>query len=414
MTETSACKRNLEVEIPAGEVEREYTRIAQGFQKKAKIPGFRPGKAPLSLVRQHFGTKIKEETIETLVPAHLRAAFERASLDPVSTPVLDKLNYVPGEPIKFSASFEVIPSFELGDYRAIRAELPPASVAAHEVEDAIDALRQRKSTHEPSQATVAADGLIADVSATGEGSEAHSLAIEVAGKETMPEFTAALRGMTIGEERDLEVTYPADYPNSRMAGTTQKYHLRLNGIQQKVVPEITDAFVKEATGAETVADLRARIGDNIRNEREHEARHKAEESIIDQLLGQSDFPVPDSLVEKQVDAKLERNIRELADQGIDPSKLKVDWSKLRAKHEESARREVRASLLLEKIAAAENIDATPEAVDAEVERAAIELKQPVDALRARLVENGVLDRIKNKIRQEKVLDFLIKNATAGA
>ena len=149
------------------------------------------------------------------------------------------------------------------------------------------------------------------------------------------------------------------------------------------MPELTDAFVKEATGAETVADLRARIGDNIRNEREHEARHKAEESIIDQLLGQSDFPVPDSLVEKQVDAKLERNIRELADQGIDPSKLKVDWSKLRSKHEESARREVRASLLLEKIAAAENIDATPEAVDAEVERAAIELKQPVEALRAR-------------------------------
>src|SRR6185312_11552609 len=110
------CTRNLEIEIPAGEVEREFIRIAQGFQKKARIPGFRPGKAPLSLVRQHFASKIREEAIEALVPAHLRAAFERESLEPVSTPTLDNLAFEPGSPLKFKASFEIMLPIELGDY----------------------------------------------------------------------------------------------------------------------------------------------------------------------------------------------------------------------------------------------------------------------------------------------------------
>lgn len=415
------CTRNLEIEIPAGEVEREYTRIAQGFQKKARIPGFRPGKAPLSLVRQHFSAKIREETIETLIPAHLRAAFERESLDPVSTPTLEHLDYEPGAPIKFKASFEVLPSFELGDYRAIRAEMPAVEVADSEVEAALETLRERHSKREDSDAAEAGDGMYALVEATRIQPEEdaappetpHELPIEVAGSETLPEFTAALRGMKVGEERDLEVTYPAEYPNAAFAGKTQKYHLKLNRIQRKIVPELDDAFVKESTGAETVSELRQRIADNLRAEREHDARHKAEEAVVDQLLAQSEFAVPDSLVEKQVEAKLERNIRGLADQGIDPRKLQLDWSKLRAKHQDAARREVRTALVLEKIAQSEAIEAPAEAVEEEIQRAAVELKQSPDALRARLTDNGAMERIKNRIRQEKTLEFLLQNATGA-
>lgn len=419
LTDSSECTRNLDIEIPAGEVEREFARIAQGFQKKARIPGFRPGKAPLSLVRQHFSAKIREEMLEALVPAHLRSACERESLDPVSPPTLDQLDYTPGAPLKFKATFEVVPEFQLGDYRAIRTAMPPVEVAPTEVDAALESLRERHSRREDSDATTVADGQVAVVEATRLDEPAaeappetpQELPIEVGGAETLPEFSAALRGMAPGEERDLEVTYPADYPNQAFAGKTQRYHLKLNRIQAKVVPELTDAFVKEATGAETVEELRERIGANLRAEREHDARHHAEEAVVDQLLQQSEFPVPAALVDKQVDAKLERNIRGLADQGIDPRKLSVDWSKLRAKHEEAARREVRAALVLEKIAARENIEAPPEAVEAEIQRAAVELKQSPEALRARLADNGVLDRIKNRIRQERVLQFLLDQAT---
>ena len=419
MTQTSECTRNLDIEIPAGEVEREYTRVAQGIQKRARIPGFRPGKAPLILVRQHFGSKIREEVLETLVPAHLRAAFERESLEPVSTPTVNELQYEPGAPVKFKATFEVMPEFELGDYKSIRIETTPVELKPEEVEQALKGLREQHRKLEESDATAAADGLVAVVEATQlpaepESEKAQELPIEVGGEETLPEFSAALQGMTVGEERELEVSYPAEYPNPGFAGKTQKYHLKLNRIQKKTVPELTDAFAKETTGAETVAELRQRIEENIRAEREHEARHKAEDAVVEQLLQQNAFPVPQALVDKQVDAKLERNLRNLAEQGVDPRKLNVDWTKLREKHAEAAQREVRVALLLEKIGEREHLEAPAEAVEAEIQRAAAELKQTPEALRARLTENGALDRIKSRLRQEHVLEFLITNASAGS
>ncbi|HXE30466.1 MAG TPA: trigger factor, partial [Terriglobales bacterium] len=318
---------------------------------------------------------------------------------------------------------------ELGDYRSIRTEMNVPPTGPADVEAALEALRQRHSSTEPSDAAQAEDGAIAVVEATPlpanesdvapEAAPAsvpppalpQELSIEVGGADTLPQFSEALRGMRPDEERDLEVAYPADYPNAGLAGQTRKYHLKLKGIQKKTVPDLTDDFVKHATGADTVEELRRRIGENLTAERQHQARHQAEEAIVDQLLRQSPFPVPESLVDKQVEAKIERNLRGLADQGLDPRKLKLDWAKLRKRHEDSARREVRAALLLEKIADKENIAATPEAVEAEVQRAAEELQQPVDALRARLRDNGVLDRIENRIRQESVLEFLVRNAT---
>lgn len=434
--------RNLDVEIPAGEVEREFNRIAQSFQRRARIAGFRPGKAPLGLVRQQFNGKIREEMIETLVPAHLRAAFERENLEPVSTPTLDNLDYTPGAAIKFKASFEVMPEIRLGDYRSIRVQPDAVTVTDQEVDDQIAALRERHARREPSSAAEVGDGAVAVVeaqrldhtaesgaapagglggphagastsgtrgpAAQGPAPNGEELGIEVGAPDTLPEFSATLRGMKPAEERELEVSYPAEYPNPAFAGKTQRYHLKLLRIETKILPELSDEFVRQASGAENLADLRVRISANLRRQRELDARHQAEDKVVDELLRQSPFPVPESLVDKQVETKLERRLHSLAEQGIDPRKLKLDWAKLRAGQEESARREVQAALLLEKIAAQENIEAPPEAVEDEVKRAAEELKQPEAALRARLESNGVLARIKTRIRQERTMDFLLR------
>src|SRR6185312_1939081 len=207
--------RNLEIEVPAGEVERESTRIAQGFQKRARIPGFRPGKAPLGLVRQHFQTKIREEVLETLVPAHLRAACERENLDPVSTPTLDHLDFEPGNALKFKASFEVRPEFELGDYRALRIPAPAvAEASAAEVEDTIERLRHQHASYSPSASETEGANEVAVVEAEGDQAEKQEIKIEMSNPETLPEFRDAVRGMGVGQERELEVAYPAEHPNS--------------------------------------------------------------------------------------------------------------------------------------------------------------------------------------------------------
>src|SRR6185437_891485 len=336
--------RNLEIEVPAGEVERESTRIAQGFQKRARIPGFRPGKAPLGLVRQHFQTKIREEVLETLVPAHLRAACERENLDPVSTPTLDHLDFEPGNALKFKASFEVRPEFELGDYRALRIPAPAvAEASAAEVEDTIERLRHQHASYSPSASETVGANEVAVVEAEGDQAEKQEIKIEMSNPETLPEFT--------------------------------------------------DAWVKERAGGETVAELRSRIAATIRREREHTARHQAEEALIAELLKQNPFEVPEGMVDQQVEARVERRLMGLAEQGIDPRKLKLDWGKVRASQEEAAREQVRTSLLLEKIAEREQIEATPEAVEAEIAAMARGRQEAIEQVRARLTESGGVDRI---------------------
>lgn len=179
------------------------------------------------------------------------------------------------------------------------------------------------------------------------------------------------------------------------------------------MPELNDTWAQETTKAETVVALRERIAANLRAEREHAARHEVEEKVINELLEQSPFPVPQALIDRHVQTRLERNLRNLADQGVDPRRVRVDWPKLRARHEASAPREVRAALILEKIAEREHIETSAEAVETEVQRAAREMGRKPETVRARLTEEGVLDRIKNRIRQEQVLEFLVAHATGS-
>lgn len=421
------CKRTVEVEIPAGEVDREYGRIARDFQKQARIPGFRPGRAPLSLVRKRFDDKIREEVLSALLPAHLRSTFEKESLEPVSRPTVEDLHFEVGEPIRFKATFEVLPSIELGDYKSIKVEPAEVTVTDEDVEKSLEQIRDQRATtdeitaEEGQPAPVAEDGMIAVASSERlmdgdqEPARTDSIEVEVGNAETLPEFTAALRGAAVGDERDLDVTYPADFPSEFFAGKTAHYKLKVTGLKRRILPELNDEFAREVGGGdapvETLDALRQRLRENIEAERRHQAQHETEEKLLDQLLALHTFPVPNALVDQQIDSRLERSLRSLAMQGIDPRKLNLDWSGLRERQRESATRDVRLHLLISRIAEAEGVQAPEEEVDAEIHRIANQMHQTPEVVRQRLTEDGVLDSIKSRIRSQKVMDLLFESAT---
>lgn len=421
------CKRTVEVEIPAGEVDREYGRIARDFQKQARIPGFRPGRAPLSLVRKRFDDKIREEVLNALLPAHLRSTFEKENLEPVSRPTVEDLHFEVGEPIRFKASFEILPTITLNDYKSIKVEPAEVSVTDEDVAKALEQLREQGATteevkaEEGQPAPVAEDGMIVVASSERlmDGDEepvrTDSIEVEVGNEETLPEFTAALRGAAVGDERDLDVTYPADFPSEFFAGKTAHYKLKITGLKRRILPELNDEFAREVSGSEapveTLDALRQRLRENIEAERRHQAQHQTEEKLLDQLLEMHPFPVPNALVEQQIDSRLERSLRSLAMQGIDPRKLNLDWSGLRERQRESATRDVRLHLLISKIADAENVQAPEEEVDAEINRIAGQMHQTSEVVRQRLTDDGVLDSIKSRIRNQKVMDLLFESAT---
>ncbi|HYM07457.1 MAG TPA: trigger factor [Terriglobales bacterium] len=418
-TETSSStRREIAVEIPVEEVTRETASLIQKYQKLARIPGFRRGHVPASVIRQRFAEDLKSDVVEALVPRYFRKEADRQGLIPVSQPQVTDLHLKDNEPLRFKASFEVMPEIKVEGYKELRAERPDVAVTDEEVEQSLNGAREQHATFTSVEGRALADGDYAQVSLDGEpkdgdGKPVHmdEVLVEIAGKNTMPEFTENLRGASPGDERVFEVTYAQDAQEQRLAGKTFTYTVKVQSIKQKSLPELDDQFATQLGEFKTLDEVRQRIREGMESERKHAAEHEAKDKLVAELVKRSDFEVPEALVDRQVDVRLERGLRALAAQGMKTEDIKkMDLNRLRVGQREQALQEVKASLLLDKIAEEEKIEVSDEEIDREIEALATQSKQTPEAIRARLTRDGALDRIRNRIRSEKTLDFLYRQS----
>ena len=430
-TKESTTKREIAVEIPVEEVNRETESLIQKYQKVARIPGFRRGHVPASIIRQRFSEEIKTDMVEALIPRFFRQEAERLSLHPVSQPRVTDLHLHDGEPLRFKAAFEVLPEIKLEGYKDLRADKPEIAVSEADVEQAVADVRERHASFNPVEGRALADGDFAQVSLDGvpkivdaegkpdEGNKKEDsqpvhmdeVLVEIAGKNTMPEFTEHLRGTATGDARTFDVNYPEDTQDKRLAGKTFTYTVKVQAIKQKSLPELNDEFAKTLGPFQTMDDVRKTIREQMESERKHEAEHAAKDKLVGQLIQRNDFEVPDSLIEQQIDIRLERGLRALAAQGLTAEQMKkMDLPRLRAGQREQAIHDVKAALLLERVAEEENIQVSDEEFERELEALAKQSKQTSEAVRARLTRDGGLDRIRTRIRNEKTLDFLYRQS----
>lgn len=414
-TETnSSTKREIQVEVPAEQVTRETENLIQKYQKLARLPGFRRGHVPASIIKQRFSEDIKSDVVEKLIPRYFRQETEKLGLIPVSQPQVTDLHVHDGEPLRFKATFEVMPDIKVEGYKDLRADKPTVSVTDDEVEDSLKHIQEQHATFSTVEGRALAEGDFAQASLDGqpkaaEGKPVHmdEVLVEIGGKNTMPEFTENLRGVSAGEERTFEVTYPEDVQDKRLAGQSFTYKVKITSIKQKSLPELNDQFAKELGEFENLDTVRLRIREGMEAERKHEAERTAKDKLVDELVKRHDFEVPEALVERQIDIRLERGMRALAAQGMRAEDLKkMDFNRLRAGQREQATQEVKASLLLQKVAEEEKIEVADEEIDREIEALASQSKQTPEAIRARLTRDGALDRIRIRLRNDKALDFL--------
>jgi trigger factor len=423
-TETNEVRREIEVEIPADVVARETDSVVQKYQKMARLPGFRRGKVPPSIIRQRFADDLKSEVIEALVPRFFREATEKQGLHPVSQPQVTDLHLEAGEPLRFKASFEVLPDFEVSDYKELRAERPDTSVSDEEVEQALTQLRERQATFTNIEDRSLQRGDFAGVSldgvptAAGEaGADApqpvhmDDVLVEIGGANTLSEFSEQLQGVSPGETRTFDVVYPQDFSDERLQGKTFTYTVKVNSIKEKHLPEANDEFAKQVGEFASFDELKNSVRERLQESKKREAEREAKDKLVDQLVQRHNFDVPESLVDHQIDLRLDRGLRALAAQGMRPEDMKkMDFARLRAGQRPHAVNEVKASLLLEKIADAEKIEVSDDEVNREVEAIAAQARQPVEPVRARLTREGGLDRIRARLRNEKTLDFLYRQS----
>jgi trigger factor len=412
----ATCRRELDLEIPAEEVSKATEKVAKDFAKVARVPGFRPGKAPVSLIKRRFASDIKGEVLQTLVPEHVEKAVAEQKLTPVSQPQVDNLEYNEGQPLKFRASFEVLPEFSLGDYKNLEIEMPEMAITDESVANALAEMQQRAAAFAPVEGRAVQNDdyvqvkLLGTPEGGGEPVQADSVLCHVGAEETMEPFNENLRGANVGDHKAFDVDYPADYPDAKLAGKKFHYSVGVLGIKTKRLPEINDEFAKDVSDASSLDELKKKVREGLEHERDHRQKELQREKIIAELVKLHDFPVPESLVEHQMDVRLERVVRSLAQQGVDPRAVNVDWVSLRKRQEERAKDDVKAELVIDRIATEEKIDVSEEELQQELAHMASHSGESAEAIRARLTKQGALDRMKAKLRSDKTVDWLAQNA----
>jgi trigger factor len=418
MTEAT-CKRELELEIPAENVSKATEKVARDLAKVARVPGFRPGKAPVTLIRRRFAEDIQGEVVQSLVPEYLEKALGEKKLIPVTRPAVDKVDFKEGEPLRFRAVFEVLPEFELGDYKNLAVSIDAVEAGDAQVDKTIEEMRERVATFVPVEGRAAKDGDYVLIKLSGipvgggEPVQADNIMCHVGAEETLESFTENLRGASPGDTKKFRSQYPDDYPDEKLAGKAYDYTVEVQGIKEKKLPELNDEFAKDAAGEKggfsTLAEMRELITKDLEAAKEDQQQSQAREKILEALVKQHDFPVPEALVEHQMDVRLERTVRTLAAQGVDPRAVNVDWVALRKRQHDRAVDDVKAELLIDRVAEAEKIDATDEEVEKQIEALAERGGESATALRARLTKQGALDRMKSKLRSDKTIDWLYRN-----
>lgn len=416
MALVEGCRHELDIEVTVEEVDRETEKVVADIQQKVRLPGFRPGKAPAKLVRSRFEQDIRQEVLEKILPKAFRAKVDAEHLNVVGTPDVTEIHFHPGEPLRFKAQFEVAPEVTLGEYREVEVPYAEPVVADADVDQRIESLRERKADYVNEDPRPLVDGDFAVVSlASVEGVDGppitnDDMTLHIGDPDTLPEFSENLRGMSPGEEKEFEISYPQEYGEDRLAGKTVKFRVQLKTVRRKELPEVNDEFAQDLGDYQTVSDLREAVRRAIFAEREFTAQQEAKNQIIDKLVDAHEFPVPDAYVDQQIETQVKQRLQTLAESGVDIKKLPLKWEEIRKAQAPRALREVKASLIVDKVAETEGIYATNEEVDREVQRLARQQREPVAAVRKKLEENGRLAQIAYRIRADKAVSFLFENA----
>jgi trigger factor len=435
--DVSDTQKNLVVEIPSTIVDAEIDKVSRDYSKAARIPGFRPGKVPAKVVKQRFRDQILHDVAHGLIPRAVDEALRERGVEPVDTPDIRDVVVEEGQPLKFTASFETVPTIEPGDYVSLTVHRRTPRVEDADVEQALSQLRERSARFEPveQRGIEVGDSVLLDLVRTAEKkveepliviagerpprpeieTDKHdNVTVDIGAPSNPPGFDDALIGLTANDQKSFNVTYPSDYAIQELAGTTVRYDVGVKAIRKRVVPDLDDEFAKDLGEYDSLEALRARVRKDLEHEAGHEAEREMRAELLKQLSARVQFDVPGALIDREIDRRVEEFVRRLIEQQIDPMQTNINWEDFRNRQREAAAESVKSALVLDEVARRENISVSTEELDAEVDRYAERTGRTAAAVRARLEKEGGLGRLYAGLRREKTMSFLLSRATGLA
>jgi trigger factor len=409
-------RKNVRVEIPTDVVNAEIDRIARDYSRKARIPGFRPGKAPARVIKQRYKDQILHDVAHDLIPRAVDDALRERGVEPVDTPDVRDVIIEEGQPLTFTASFDTVPTFDPGDLSTISLRRSRVAIDEDAVDAALQRLRQRAGRFEPveDRGIDHGDTAVLDLERQDAGADRQShrdVSIELGATANPPGFDEQLLGLTVGTTKAFTVHYPPDYPIGELANTDVSYTVTVKGVKRRVLPELDDEFAKDLGEFDTLDALRARVREDLEHEERLAADRNVRAELMKHLSARLPFEVPASLVDREIERRIEEFARRLVDQQVDPRQAGIDWQAFRESQRDAAREAVGAALVLDEVTRREQLLVTDEEVDQEVGRYAERTGRTFAAVRAALEKEGGLSRVYAGLRREKSIDFALARAT---
>lgn len=424
IVDASPTRKEVKIEIEADAVRAAYDRISANYAKQASVPGFRPGHAPVSVVRTRFKDELRSEVLRELVPEAIERALAENALDVIGEPDVhldnpESLDKPGQQPISVHVHVEVWPEVELGQYKGLEAARRVRPVKDEDVERLLEGLREQSAALQPVEDRPAQTGDTVTVDFNGkfvnepeaEEINVEDVDVELGGANVQAEFTENLTGVRTDDEKSFTVQYPEDFTSKGLAGKEVLYTAKVTAVRIKVLPEMDDEWAKSlGEELESLAGLKERVRADLEERSRTEADNRLRREIMDKLVEAHPFEVPQTFVEQQTNQNFEMVIRDMINHGVNPRSPELNWEGVRESMKEQAARDVRGSILLDRIATAENIEVPDEEVAAEIAELAEGMRQTVEQVRAALTKQGGERSIAERLRNRKALDLILENA----
>jgi trigger factor len=411
----SGCKRNLVAEASAEETNRKIDEFAREYAQKVKVPGFRPGKVPLNVIKQRFANDLRSDATQEIIRLCWKNALSEHDLHPLAEPAIENVQNEPDGSLKFQVTFEVLPAVEIKDYKGISISAPQSKVEDADVDESLMYLQDQNAQYVPVEDAQISDGHYVsfsyEVEIPGRAKPIHEEegACIVGDSRTEEAFSQNLRGAKVGDTRSFEVSYPEDYRQRRLAGKTAGYKLTIKEVKEKQLASLNDEFAKDI-GAESLEALKVKIKDDLVTKAQRNAEKSAREAAIDSILERHSFDVPECLIQDEFENYVHQIAANLAQQGIDINKTSIDWKKMFEQRRPQSEKEVRRSIALDAIARQEGIDISAEELDAEFEKLSEGSGKSAAAIKAQFEKDERIQGFRELLRRNKALDFVYRNA----
>ena len=415
--ETTPTQRVIKIEIPADEVTQEFQRVSSDINKRVRVHGFRPGKAPLSIIEKNYKSEIEEDVLKKLVPDYYRRAIKDAGITPVDLPQIENVNLNKDAPLTFTVKIEIRPKFDVAPYEGIEIIKKDASVTKDDVDKVIDRLRDRLSTLESREdghlilegdfAVVDAEGLINGEPFKDGVIKDHM--IEIGSKNFIEGVEEKLIGHKKNENIEVKINYPEDHQNKDLAGNEMLFKMNIKEVKKKILPNLDDEFAKDIGGFASFDELRKKIEEDLEAQKGSINRESYRKDVLKKLVDGTSFDVSPVMVEKELRYMLYNAKQQSQQYGKAISEDEEE--NLKKEYEPIAMERVKGFLILDVIADKENVSVSNEEVEAEIRRMAASMNQNIDELKKYIKsKEGVIENIIGRMREDKTLDIIVSKA----